>query len=165
MNNSTLGKLALTAAVAVAGVGFLVKSSMSSASHYMMVDDLLKTELTQWQGKELKVHGFVETGSIVQQIVNQETHRTFVLQKAGKKIRVFSSGPVPDTFKNESEVVAMGHLVPAAKLKPIADSLKVALEPEMTFVVDATELQAKCPSRYEGAKTNQKLDPNTPQFK
>ena len=31
MQNSTLAKIALTAAVAVAGVGFLVKSSLGSA--------------------------------------------------------------------------------------------------------------------------------------
>src|SRR5262245_10875025 len=79
MNKSTLGKIVLTAAVAVGGVGFLVKSSVSSAQHYMMVHELMGTDLTSWTGKGLKGHGFVEAGSIHESVVNQETHRTFLL--------------------------------------------------------------------------------------
>lgn len=161
MQNSTLAKIVITAVVAVCGVGFLVKSSVSSAQHYMMVDDLVATDLSSWQNKELKVHGWVEAGSITEKVVNQETHRTFILQKAGKKIRIFSSGPKPDTFKDQSEVVATGHLVPAAQMKDLASSLGVAIESDMPYVVDSTELMAKCPSKYDGAQVNkQKLDPN-----
>jgi cytochrome c-type biogenesis protein CcmE len=165
MNKSTLGKIVLTAAVAVGGVGFLVKSSVSSAQHYKMVDDLLASDLTSWTGKELKVHGWVESGSIHESIVIQETHRTFLLQKGGKKIRVFSEGPKPDTFKDQSEVVATGHLVPAAERAKLAESLGVAIESDMPFVVDSSELMAKCPSKYDGARVNQQPDQNTPQFK
>ena len=165
MNKSTLGKIVLTAVVAVGGVGFLVKSSVGSAQHYKMVDDLLASDLTSWTGKELKVHGWVESGSIHESIVNQETHRTFLLQKGGKKIRVFSEGPKPDTFKDQSEVVATGHLVPAADRKKLAESLGVAIESDMPYVVDSSELMAKCPSKYDGARVNQQPDQNTPQFK
>lgn len=165
MNKSTLGKIVLTAVVAVGGVGFLVKSSVSSASHYKMVDDLLTTDLSSWKGKQLKVHGWVESGSIQESIVNQETHRTFLLQKSGKKIRVFSEGPKPDTFKDQSEVVATGHLRPAAEMKQLAASLGVALESDMPYVVASTELMAKCPSKYDGARVNLEPTTNTPQFK
>jgi cytochrome c-type biogenesis protein CcmE len=156
MNSSTLSKIVLTAAVAVGGITFLVKSSVSSAQHYKMVDDLMSSDLKEWTDKELKVHGWVEAGSIRESIVNQQTHRTFLLQKGGKKIRVFSSGPKPDTFKDQSEVVATGHLVPAAKEKELADSLGVALEADLPYVVDSTELMAKCPSKYDGAQVNKK---------
>lgn len=165
MNKSTLGKVVLTAVVAVSGAGFLVYSSASSAQHYKMVNELLATDLGSWKGKELKVHGFVESGSIHESVVNQETHRTFLLQKDGKKIRVFSSGPKPDTFKDQSEVVATGRLVPSDKMKQLAGSLGVALESDIPYVVDASELMAKCPSKYDGARANQQLDPKTPQFK
>jgi cytochrome c-type biogenesis protein CcmE len=163
MNKNTLGKIVLTAVVAVGGVGFLVKSSVSSAQHYKMVDDLLSTDLTSWKGKELKVHGWVESGSIHERIVNQETHRTFLLQKGGKKIRVFSEGPKPDTFKDQSEVVATGHLVPTAQMKPVAGSLGVAIESDTAYVLDSSDLMAKCPSKYDGARVN--LTPPTPQYK
>jgi cytochrome c-type biogenesis protein CcmE len=155
MDKSTLGKIVLTAAVAVGGVGFLVKSSASSATHYMMVHELVKTDLASWKDKELKVHGLVESGSLHESVVSQETHRTFLLQKEGKKIRVFSAGPKPDTFKDESEVVATGHLVPAAQMAQLAQSLGVAIESDMPYVVDASDLMAKCPSKYDGARINQ----------
>jgi cytochrome c-type biogenesis protein CcmE len=157
MDKNTLGKIVLTAAVAIGGVGFLVKSSVGSAQHYKMVDDLLTTDLSSWKDKELKVHGWVESGSIIEGVVGQETDRTFLLQKGGKKIRVFSAGPKPDTFKDQSEVVATGHLVSAAdpKMKERAGKLKVAIESDMPYVVDSTELMAKCPSKYDGARINQ----------
>lgn len=164
MHKNTIGKIVLTATVAVAGVAFLVRSSVSSAQHYKMVDDLMSTDLSSWQGKQLKVHGWVESGSIQEKIVNQETHRTFLLQKSGKKIRVFSVGPKPDTFKDQSEVVATGHLVPAAKMKELASKLGVAIESDMPYVVDSSELMAKCPSKYDGANVNKELLP-TPTFK
>lgn len=162
MNRSTLGKIVLTAAVAVGGIAFVLKSS-ASAERYFHVEELMDKELPDWTGKELRVHGFVEAGSIHENIVNQETHRTFLLQSKGKKIRIFNSGPKPDTFKDQSEVVATGHLVPAADMKPIAQSLGVSIESDMQYVVDSSELMAKCPSKYDGARIN--LQPQTPQYK
>lgn len=158
MQNSTLAKIALTAAVAVAGVGFFVKSTLGHTQHYKMVDELMAGDLSQWKGKELKVHGWVLAGSIREQIVDQKTQRSFVLTKDGKKIRVFSSGPVPDTFKDQSEVVASGHLIPAAEKRELAQSLGVALEADLDYVVDASKLDAKCPSKYDGARANKDLN-------
>ena len=165
MNKQTVTKILLTAAVAVAGVGFLVRSSVSSAQHYKMVDELMATDLSAWADKQLKVHGWVESGSIVEKVVNQETHRSFVLQKAGKKIRVFSGGPKPDTFKDQSEVVATGHVVPASQMKALADQLGVVIESDMPYVVLSSELMAKCPSKYDGANANKELLPPAPTFK
>ena len=162
MNRSTLGKIVLTAAVAVGGIAFVLKSS-ASAERYFHVEELMAKELPEWTGKELKVHGVVEAGTIVEKIANQETQRTFVLQSKGKKIRVFSSGPKPDTFKDESEVVATGHLIPAADLRPLAQQLGVAIESDMPYVVQASELMAKCPSKYGDKRIE--LQPSTPQYK
>jgi cytochrome c-type biogenesis protein CcmE len=164
MDKNTLGKIILTAAVALGGVGFFVRSSFSSAQHYMMVDDLIASDLASWHDKELKVHGWVQASSIHESVVDQETHRTFLLQKGGKTIRVFSVGPKPDTFKDQSEVVATGHLVPADQMRQVAQKLGVSIESDMPYVVDSTELMAKCPSKYDGARVNQKLE-STPEFK
>ncbi len=158
MQKSTLAKIALTAAVAVAGVGFFVRSTLGHTTHYKMVDELMAGgDLAQWKGKEIKVHGWVLAGSIKQEVVNQDTQRTFVLQKGGKKIRVFNEGPVPDTFKDQSEVVATGEIVPAESKRQLAQSLGVTLEADLSYVVVAKELQAKCPSKYEGAQANKDL--------
>lgn len=158
MQKSTLAKIGLTAIVALVGVGFFVKSTMGHTTHYKMVDDLMTAgDLEQWKDKEIKVHGWVLAGSIKQEVVNQDTYRTFVLQKGGKKIRVFSNGPVPDTFKDQAEVVATGEIVAAATKADLAKSLNVTLEADLSHVVVAKELQAKCPSKYEGAASNKDL--------
>lgn len=169
MQNRTLAKLGLTAAVAIGGVGFLLYSSSEAAQHYEMVDNLITQGLDGYKDKALKVHGFVEAGSITDAIINQEQKRTFVLQKGGKKIRVFATGPVPDTFKDQSEVVASGRLVKSADVQKLADDIcaktKLAVacpirtDAEQAYVVESTELMAKCPSKYDGAPSN-KIDTN-----
>jgi cytochrome c-type biogenesis protein CcmE len=166
MQNSTIAKIALTAAVLTAGVAFFAKSTAGSTQHYKMVDELLATgDLSQWHDKQMKVHGYVVAGSIKEKVVNQETQRTFLLHKSGKKIRVFNKGPKPDTFKDQSEVVATGTLVSAASMAKLAESLDVRIDTDMLYVVDATDLMAKCPSKYEGAQANKQLDDNAPKFK
>lgn len=169
MQNRTLAKIGLTAAVALGGVGFLLYSSSEAAQHYEMVDNLLAQGLDGYKDKQLKVHGFVEAGSIVEAIINQEQKRTFVLQKSGKKIRVFSTGPTPDTFKDQSEVVANGRLMRSADYQKLADDIcaktknpagcPIRTDAEQLYVVESTELMAKCPSKYEGAPSN-KIDTN-----
>lgn len=162
MNRSTLGKIALTAAVAVGGITFVMRSS-ASAERYFHVEELMAKQLPDWTGKELKIQGTVLTGTIVEKIENQDTQRTFVLQSKGKRIRVFNAGPKPDTFKDESEVLATGHLVPAAELKPLAQKLGVAIDSDMPYVLQSTELSAKCPSKYDGNRV--KLESPTPKYK
>jgi len=163
MQRSTLAKIGLTVGVVLGGGGFLVKSSLGHAQHYMMVHELIASGIDQWKDKELKVHGLVEGKSIVEDTVDQETRRTFV----------FSSGPKPDTFKDQSEVVATGRLVPAASMQKVADELcakpssdknpkpscPIKADAEQPLVVDATELMAKCPSKYKDGPTV-KIDTN-----
>ncbi len=170
MTNATLAKILLTGVVAVGGGGFLVYSSVGQAQHYMQVDQLVSSKADDWKDKELKVHGHVVSGSIVEEVVGAEMQRTFLLENGGKKVRVFSKGPKPDTFKDESEVVALGLLVPAKDRQGLADSLcekakaknnpacPVRTDADQAYVVDASELSAKCPSRYEGGPNN-KLQP------
>jgi cytochrome c-type biogenesis protein CcmE len=171
MKNGTAAKLALTVAVLAGGAGFLVYSSTSHAQHYEMVDNLIAKGFEEYKDKAIKVHGYVVAGSIAKATVNQETRHMFVLHKNGKKIRVFVTGPTPDTFKDESEVVASGRLVFATTMQPVADSIcakpdtklfgdcrsgtSVPVNAEQEMVVEATELMAKCPSKYKGAPSNQ----------
>jgi cytochrome c-type biogenesis protein CcmE len=141
MKKQTFSKLLLTVSVIVGGAGFLFYSSVGNAQHYKMVDDLMKSP-KEWIGRDMKVHGWVLPGSIKEQIVDQEMHRSFVLQHSGKKIYVTHIGPKPDTFRDQSEVVASGTVV---------------LQPDGTYQFEAAELMAKCPSKYEGAQSNKKL--------
>jgi cytochrome c-type biogenesis protein CcmE len=162
MTNATVGKIVLTCAVAIGGVGFLVYSALGDTAHYKMVHQLVADGFAKWQDKELQVHGYVEAGSIIESVVDQETQRTFVLQKEGKKIRVFSKGTKPDNFSDQSEVVATGRLVLVKDVQLLADALcnakpqpgcPIHPDAEQPYVLAATELMAKCPSKYKGAPT------------
>jgi len=166
MKQATVAKLALSVAVVAGGAGFLVYSSTSHAQHYELVDVLLTKGFEPFKGKQIKVAGYVQPGTIATATVNQETRRTFVLQKAGKKIRVFVTGPVPDTFRDSAETLATGSLVEATDLQQVADDIcknakesdrgdcPVRTDAEQTMVVQATELSAKCPTKYKGADSN-----------
>lgn len=172
MTNATLAKILLTGIVAIGGGGFLVYSSVGQAQHYMQVDQLVSGSIDKWKETDLKVHGKVIAGSIVEQVIGPKMERTFLLETNGQKIRVFHSGPVPQTFKDESDVIALGQVIPAAQRQDLATQLcekakakggaatcPIKTDAEQQWVVDASELSAKCPSRYENAPNN-KLDTN-----
>jgi cytochrome c-type biogenesis protein CcmE len=150
-------KVAVTAAVMLGGMGLLVYSSAAEAQHYKMVDELVGEGLAGWRGKVLKVHGWVTAGSIKKTVVSQEMHHTFVLEKGGKRVRVFASGPMPDTFKDGAEVVATGRLVEAGPLQAIVEVMcagqavgcPVRADAEQAWVLEATEVSAKCASHYD----------------
>lgn len=123
----------IVTALAVAGAGGLVLySSMSDAEYYKHADEVL-AHPTQWEGKTMRVHGHVEPGSINEEIVGKQTRRTFILESKGTRLLVRNEGPKPDTFRDEAEVVAKGKL----------------LKENGTYVFEATELMAKCPSKYK----------------
>ena len=142
MQSSTLSKVALSIAVSVGAVGFFFYSSQSHTSRYKMVDQVMAAP-DQWMGKPMQVHGFVEPGSIHEDIVEQETVRTFILENHGQRILVRNKGPKPDSFRDRSEVVAEGKIVDESG------------QP----VLVATGLMAKCPSKYQGASKDKLFNP------
>jgi cytochrome c-type biogenesis protein CcmE len=85
-----------------------------------------------WHGKNLQVHGIVVPDSIAQK-PNSLEYR-FDIQRNGKVLRAYYTGVVPDTFKADSEVVLTGRL------------------DDKGF--HATEMTAKCPSKYDAAPIN-----------
>ena len=127
-------QIAVTAVLLLGGMGYLFYTSLAGATqHYKMVDELMM-DADVWVGRTLRVHGWVEAGSIQETIVGQVTQRTFVLENKGARIRVLHTGPTPDTFRDQSEVVAKGTV-------QVQDG---------DHLLNATELTAKCPSKYEG---------------
>ena len=168
MQSATLAKLGITVMVAAGGLGFLAYSSTGQAQHYRMVDDLIGDGLEHWRGSELKVHGWVAAGSILQVVIDQEMRQTFVLEKAGKRIRVFSKGPLPDTFKDGAEVIATGRLAESGPQQPSADAMcagraagcPVRADAEQAWVLEATEVSAKCTSHYGPGSNKMKREPS-----
>jgi len=133
-SSMTALKVGITIAILAGVVGFFKYSARGHTSHYKMVDEVMLS-YGQWVGKPMKVHGWVEAGSIDEKIVDQETVRAFVLEHKGKRILVRNKGPKPDSFRDKSEVVAEGKII----------------EENGQPVLVADNLMAKCPSKYEGA--------------
>ena len=134
-------KIFLTAAVILGGAGFLLYSSLAeTTAYYKHVEEVMAAP-DKWVDKNLQVHGFVEAGSIQEEIVGQATKRTFVLESKGMRILVRNEGPKPDTFKDLAEVVAKGKLV--------AENGE--------YILHADELMAKCPSKYEENQRSRNL--------
>jgi cytochrome c-type biogenesis protein CcmE len=141
MLHTTIGKVILTGILLIAGGGFLIYSSLQDAQYYEFVDEV-SAKPADYVGKDLKLHGYVVAGSIDDHIDGDVKQQFFVLQRGGKEIRIHHLGPKPDNLKPRSEVVAQGRLIDKGN-------------GELLF--EATELMAKCPSKYEGAQSQKEL--------
>jgi len=86
-------------------------------------------------GGDVRVRGKVEEGSIVQRPGSAEV--TFTLVDTGESLRVRYStrdgGPIPDTFVDGANAIVTGTL-------------------DESGLFHAHTLQAKCPSKYDGAQ-------------
>lgn len=140
-------KVAVTAGVALGG-GAVLLGAASGSSHYRMVDQLVHEGFSQWTDTELELHGKVVAHSIHVQVVRQQTTRSFVLAMNGEAVRVFAKGPVPDTFTDESEIIATGFIVPASSEQATADAMGLHADREHPWVLEASNVSAKCASHY-----------------
>ena len=62
----------------------------------------------QWKGKSLQLHGFVVKGTWGSE--TRHPQYRFKVEDKGKVVRASYTGVVPDTFKDEAEVVLKGRL-------------------------------------------------------
>ncbi|NVB79506.1 MAG: cytochrome c maturation protein CcmE [Kofleriaceae bacterium] len=99
---------------------------------YVRVDEVMAAP-DRFVGSEIKLHGYLEIGSMRMRGAGDE--RTFTLVEHKQSIAVRMSGPVPDTLRDRAEVVARG------TLRREGGSL----------VLVASEVMAKCPSTYNTA--------------
>jgi cytochrome c-type biogenesis protein CcmE len=125
-------KVSLTVVVLATAFGVLLYTSLGESMQYYKYADEVMASPAEWQGKRLQVHGYVVPGSIARKPDTLEYR--FDLQRNGKVMRAYYTGIVPDTFKDESEVVLTGQLSAGASTE-----------------FHATEMTAKCPSKYEEA--------------
>jgi cytochrome c-type biogenesis protein CcmE len=122
-------KVGLTSAVLVLAFGGLLYSTLGEdMAYYKHVDEVMG-QPEQWYGKSLQLHGFVVPNSV---FVNKRTlEYRFQVQSNGKIVDATYTGIVPDTFKDEAEVVLSGELSASG------------------FSVKPNGVMAKCPSKYE----------------
>ncbi len=121
-------KLGITGLVLVLAFGGLMYSTLSEGTEYYKHVDEVMTSPDAWHGKRLQLHGFVVPKSIGRKADSLEYR--FDVQSNGKVIRAYYTGIVPDTFKDEAEVVLKGTLT------------------DKGFEVQKDGVMAKCPSKY-----------------
>ena len=123
-------KVGATTVVLLTAFVVLMYTTMGESMQYYKYVDEVMAEPAAWHGKKLQVHGHVVPGS--RMMKPQSLDYTFELHRNGKTIKAYYTGVVPDTFKDDAEVVLTGEL-----------------GPDNSF--HATEMTAKCPSKYEEA--------------
>ena len=122
-------KIGVTSLVLATVFGVLLYTTLGeSMQYYKYVDEVVGSQ-GDWTGKKLQVHGYVVPGSIGKK--RDRLEYRFDIQRNGKTMRAFYTGIVPDTFKDDSEVVLTGVLTKDGFM--------------------ANDLTAKCPSKYDEA--------------
>jgi cytochrome c-type biogenesis protein CcmE len=123
-------KIALTAVVLLSALGGLLWYSLQQdTAYYKHVDEVMASP-DQWHGKSLQLHGFVVKGTWKRK--GDTLEYIFDVENKGKVVRASYTGILPDTFKDEAEVVLKGRLTSNEH-----------------FAVDPNGVMAKCPSKYE----------------
>lgn len=139
--SNKFAKIALTAVVLLSAIGGLLWYSLQQdTAYYKHVDEVMASP-DQWKGKALQLHGFVVKGSWEQR--KNTLDYQFKVENKGKVVRASYTGVLPDTFKDEAEVVLKGRLLT-----------------DDHFAVDPNGVMAKCPSKYE-EKANYDLKTGT----
>jgi len=130
MNSKTLKILATTVVMVGALGGLMYTSLVEGTEYYKHVEEVM-ADPSAWQGKKLQLHGFVVEKSIMRRPGTLD--HIFQVQSKGQVVNARYTGIVPDTFKDNSEVVIKGYLGPDG------------------FAVEPDGIMAKCPSKYEAA--------------
>lgn len=125
--NSKYLKFGIAIVIIVLALGYVAYTGVQeNKSYYVTLTELHKMGDSAYN-KHLRVSGFVKPGTIKQ----SGTHADFVLTENGQVLPVSYKGsePPPDTFKDNSQALAIGDL-------------------GRDGVFHANELQAKCASKY-----------------
>ena len=118
-------KIGLTSLVLALAFGGLLYSTIGeSAQYYKHVDEVM-VEPDAWYGEPLQIHGYAKNVTRKRDSLDYR----FEMHNNGHVVFASYTGVVPDTFQNDAEVVLSGTLSPDG--------------------FHATEMTAKCPSKYE----------------
>ena len=116
----------------IAAIGYLIYTGATDATMYYLTVSELKAAIETGDvayEENMRLHGKVVSGSIERDDVGSLRIR-FIAHEGGMEAPVVYTGVVPDTFKDDSEVVLEGEY-----------------GRDGTF--NAHTLYAKCPSKYE----------------
>lgn len=115
--------------VAVAAIAFLIFDGMQTETFFFDAD-VAAERSADLVGHNIRVRGTVEPGSVIARPGSIENQ--FRISESGVSVTILFNRGLPDTFQEDSEIVAQGSFDEAG-------------------VFHASEVLVKCPSRYEGA--------------
>ena len=127
--------------VLVLGLAFsgMLWSTLREGTEYFKNVDEVIGKHQEWQTKRVQLHGYVVPGTWVQR-PNTLDYKFKVQNNPargampGGVVEASYTGLLPDTFKDEAEVVLKGKFAPSGH-----------------FRVEKDGVMAKCPSKYEAA--------------
>jgi cytochrome c-type biogenesis protein CcmE len=124
-------RIGLAVVIVLGVIAWLAVSGIQANKSYYVTINELQGMGSKAYTRHLRVAGNVVPGSIER----NGTHAQFVLVELGKRLPVQYAGvePPPDTFKDDAQALAIGTL-------------------GRDGVFHATELQAKCASKYAPAQ-------------
>ncbi len=128
MRHKAIKIAATTTILVVALTGMLWSTLREGTEYYKHVEEVM-VKPADWHGKRLQLHGFVVRDSVF--VKPQSLEYRFRVESNGSVVPAFYTGIVPDTFKDEAEVVLKGTL------------------DDDGFHVSPNGVMAKCPSKYE----------------
>lgn len=130
-NKATL-RIMIATVIILVTIGYLAFTGVEANKSYYVTIQELQGLGGHAYTRHLRVAGNVQPGSIER----DGTHLQFVLLEQGRKLKVKYSGddPPPDTFKDNALALAVGMY-------------------GRDGVFHATQIQAKCASKYAPAKT------------
>ena len=134
-SNAQSYKIAIAVLIVLGSIIYLaVSAEQSNKSYYVTIQELQSMGNKAYT-RHLRVAGSVAPGSISR----DGSHANFVLVENDRKLQVSYTGdePPPDTFKDNSQALAIGMY-------------------GRDGVFHATGLQAKCASKYAPAQAGQK---------
>lgn len=131
MRSSAPWKIVVAVVIVVGAIGWLTWSAVDQNKEYYVTIGELSGMGNKAYSRHLRVAGNVKPGSIERSGPNA----TFVLLEQGRTLTVNYEGaePPPDTFKDDAQALAVGTY-------------------GRDGVFHATQLQAKCASKYAPAK-------------
>lgn len=111
----------------------MVNSMMDGGAYFLTVDEVLAAQQKGYlkPTRKVRIKGNVVHGTYLNPEGSSE--HNFEVQGEQHRVKVYYKGAIPDVFKEGGEVVATGHF-------------------KAQDMLIATEVTAKCPSKYEQNK-------------
>jgi cytochrome c-type biogenesis protein CcmE len=124
-------KFIIAGSLILGGIGFLMFSGIDGSMVYYYTVSEIHRDGSELSGKGIRVSGHVLPGSVLKNSSGSAVEFVVFEKSSNRRMPVHYEGLIPDTFKDNAEVVVEG----------VFDS--------NSPVFEATTLLAKCPSKYE----------------